>query len=221
MARNMRSNQPSALEQQVSNVLAARSLADGPQDALLEREFAALMQLLAPRTRHLVQVYRLADIRDDAEQVCAIAVWRALQSYDPAKAGFSTHVTWQLRGELQSLRHRWRLDQRRSARTAGARTVALEALAEEGAQTFEIVDDAALKEAESAACEAMARRTLDTFLTELCSPEHERAIVFADMMDEEPALSGRNYTPEQRRQIVRRTYRNCAKLVTRVGRPAN
>ncbi|NWP75035.1 sigma-70 family RNA polymerase sigma factor, partial [Escherichia coli] len=59
----------------------------------------------------------------------AIAVHRAIESYDPAKAQFTTFVNWQIRGELQSLRFRLMTDQRPSARKVEATTVSLSALA--------------------------------------------------------------------------------------------
>ncbi len=95
---------------------------------VFDRDFAALLALMLPRIKRLIVQYRMLDIADDAQQAAAIGVYRALQTYDPAKASFVTHATWQMRGELQSLRHRVRLDQRRSAVSAGISTVSLDGL---------------------------------------------------------------------------------------------
>ncbi|NWN23219.1 sigma-70 family RNA polymerase sigma factor, partial [Escherichia coli] len=76
--------------------------------------------LIAPRIRHFVRQYGLTAHWEDAEQCCAIAVHRAIETYDPAKAQFTTFVNWQIRGELQSLRFRLMTDQRPSARKVEA-----------------------------------------------------------------------------------------------------
>lgn len=212
MARTANTEFNAALECQVDRARAARRLSGHTGSALESREFARLLQLLASRIDHLIRAYHLTDMAEDAEQACAIAVLRALESYDPERAQFTTHVTWQLRGELQSLRHRMRLDQRRSARNAGMRTVQLEALATSPAQPFEIVDDHALARVECGASNAMALGFLDGLLEELHAPDHERAILHDQLLDREPRRSGLTLTSEQRRQITRRTYRNCAKV---------
>ncbi|XUU61336.1 hypothetical protein ACRAQ6_03420 [Erythrobacter sp. HA6-11] len=204
-----------ALECQVERVQLARRLALGQPSAQEDREFARLLDALSGRMLHLVRVYRLTDILEDARQACAIAVVRALDSYDPRQARFTTHVTWQLRGELQSLRHRVRLDQRRSARSAGITTVQLESLGDDGAQPFEPVDDGALPRTEAGASQAMVLQVMDGLLDELHAPEQERWIIQDQLLDREPRPGVKSYTAEQRRQITRRTYRNCAKVIAR------
>lgn len=213
MAQSANPHSAAAIERQAQAVRAAQLLGGEGEQHLFDREFAALMTLLAPRIRHLIRVYRLTDMIEDAEQVCAIAVLRALDSYDPQLSHFATHVTWQLRGELQSLRHRVRLDQRRSARTAGITTVAIESLTGEGAQVYEIIDEHALQRTEAGACEAMTLNVLDGLLEQIGSPEHERDIVLDDMLQRDRGSSAYGLTREQRRQVVRRTWRNCAKIV--------
>ncbi|WP_204348458.1 sigma factor, partial [Klebsiella pneumoniae] len=74
------------------------------QRVAVDRAFAQILKLIAPRIRHFVRQYGLTAHWEDAEQCCAIAVHRAIESYDPAKAQFTTFVNWQIRGELQSLR---------------------------------------------------------------------------------------------------------------------
>ena len=184
-----------------------------------ERDFAGLLALLSPRIVSLIRQYCLEDMRDDAEQVAAIGVHRALKTFDPERAAFTTHATWQIRGELQSLRHHMRLDQRRSARTAGIRTVSLEDLRArvedrlEGS-VFEIVDDAAVDRIERGASDSMTRQLAERLMTKLESPKHEREIFLAHVFDSDSLVSGAmRKTPEQRRQIVRRTVRNCATVL--------
>ena len=184
-----------------------------------DHAFAQLLHELRPRISYLIKHYGLADMREDAEQVCAIAVHRALESYDRTKAKFTTHVTWMLRGELQGLRHRVRLDHRKSAQTAGIRTVSLESLSmpNQPGLTFEIVDDRAEQAMHHAVRDLMARRSLGRLMKHIGSPESEQIIV-KEGLDETPRCgsatltSSNQYSAEQRRQIVRRTYRNCAKV---------
>ena len=184
-----------------------------------EREFKALLKLLGATIARQVRQYGLLDLREDAEQCAAIGVHRALETFDPAKARFTTHVTWQIRGELQSLRHRVRLDQRRSAKGVGARTLSLDSLgAGAGFGTgpltaFEIVDDTARQRAESGASDFMAKRVMERLLDGIGAPQDERAIVFEHLYDCAPARTLSSKTREQRRQIVRRTNRNCIKLL--------
>ncbi|MEM9501117.1 MAG: hypothetical protein AAF941_04660 [Pseudomonadota bacterium] len=179
-----------------------------------ERDFAGLLAMLIPRIAKLIRQYRLEDMREDAEQAAAIGVHRALLSFDREKARFATHVTWQIRGELQSLRHRMRLDQRTSAKNAGVMTVSLEALGNSGEERLvvEIADDAALPLAESGASDAMALSLMNSLLDRLESPAEERAILLEHLLDRDSA-NATVRTRERRRQIVRRTYRNCIKMI--------
>ncbi|MEM6476643.1 MAG: sigma factor [Pseudomonadota bacterium] len=189
-----------------------------------DQEFETLLALLGATIARQVRQYGLLDLRDDAEQCAAIGVHRALETFDPARARFSTHVTWQIRGELQSLRHRVRLDQRRSAKGIGATTLSLESLragagAGAGASSaqstaFEIVDETARHRAESGASDYMTRRVMERLLDGIGAPPDERTIVFENLYDcapEQRKFSAK--TREQRRQIVRRTNRNCIKLL--------
>ncbi|WP_253201389.1 sigma-70 family RNA polymerase sigma factor [Sphingomonas quercus] len=121
-----------ALEAAVSKVI-ENTPKDGSkqtvrQRAEVDRAFAQILKLIAPRIRHFTRQYGLIDYWDDAEQVCAIAVHRAIQAYEPEKAQFTTFVNWQIRGELQSLRFRVMTDQRPSAKKVEATTVSLNAV---------------------------------------------------------------------------------------------
>ena len=184
------------------------------QRAVVDHHFARLLRLLGSRIRHFVRVYGLLDHREDAEQACAIGVLRAVEAFDPARARFTTLVNWQLRGELQSLRHRVRLDARESAKAVGARTISLEGLADAGGlSAWDLADDSAEARAESLAAEAMARRLCGTLLdAHFADPRHrprtaERPIIEAALLGDDEDASDGPLTPEQRRQITRRTMR--------------
>ncbi len=117
------------LEAAVQSVLDSTLPPDSPNSprrrAAVDRAFATILKLIAPRIRHFIRQYGLVAHWEDAEQCCAIAVHRAIQGYDPAKAQFTTFVNWQIRGELQGLRFRVMVDQRPSARKVSATTVSM------------------------------------------------------------------------------------------------
>lgn len=187
----------------------------GPDRIRYNRHFELLLELLQPRIRHLIYIYGLGDLAEDAQQACAIGVFRALESYDSVQAGFSTHVTWQLRGELQGLRHRMRLDQRRSARAAGIRTVSLEGLVSSGGEggMVQFEDEDALPAVESCASDLLTRRLINGLMERLGSPQGERAIIHDTLFGEAGQDRLTTRQREQRRQIVRRTWRNCTKAL--------
>jgi RNA polymerase sigma-32 factor len=131
----------------------------------VDRAFFRITKLIAPRIRHFIRQYGLAGHWDDAEQVCAIAIHRAIQGYDPEKAQFTTFVNWQIRGELQSLRFRVMTDQRPSARKVEATTVSLDAITGgddgEGLSILSaIADEDALDRTEAGASEYLARAAM-------------------------------------------------------------
>lgn len=168
------------LEELVLAALANRAAAgDAPgarQRAEYDRLFSGILTLIAPRIRHFIRQYGLADHWDDAEQVCAIAVHTALASYDPEKAKFTTHINWQLRGELQGLRFRLMADQRPSARKVAASTISLSTLvggdSGDGSTTIEdtLEDEGALDMAEAGASAYLARSAtaalIDAYIAE-------------------------------------------------------
>lgn len=182
-----------------------------------DRGFARLFDALTPRIAQLIGRYGLTDLREDAEQACAIALSRALGDYDPARSAFATHVTWQMRGELQGLRHRMRLDQRRSAISAGVRTISIEDLATRdeigGWRVFDIVDEAALPRVERRASDYAAGRLIGSLLDRLDAPHEERVIVVESIFEPERDGPADRRTRERHRQITRRTFRNCARLL--------
>lgn len=199
----------SRIEDIASAIIAARRCE--PKRA--DRHFRQLLELLGPRIRYLGARYGLTDMREDAWQACALGIHRALLSYEPGKASFSTHVTWQMRGELQSLRHRVRLDQRDSARSAGITTVAMESLRQGEAQLlFEIVDDDAQRGTERPASDHLAYRSISALLDRLEASQSDRTTMLAALFGETPTGPTREQR-EKDRQVVRRLSRNCRKLV--------
>lgn len=153
-----------ALEAAVQTVIENRAQ-DGKQTARqraeIDRAFARILKLIAPRIRHFIRQYGLTAHWDDAEQCCAIAVHRAIEAYEPEKAQFTTFVNWQIRGELQSLRFRLMTDQRPSAKKVEATTVSLSALisspdGDELSPEAMIEDEFALERTESAASDYLA-----------------------------------------------------------------
>lgn len=176
------------LEVAVAEVIANRPAEGqrptGRQRLAVDRAFAAVMKIIAPRIRHFIKQYGLVNHWDDAEQVCAIGVHRAIEAYDPAKAMFTTFVNWQLRGELQGLRFRLMEDQRPSAKKVSATTISLHAF-ERGGDGEElslealIEDEGAESRAEAQAADFMARATSQALLDEYV--EHLRTVGLAQL----------------------------------------
>jgi len=172
-----------ALESAVSVVIANMPKEEGARPTARQRHevdkaFARIMKLIAPRIRHFIRQYGLAGYWEDAEQVCAIAVHRAIQAYDPAKAQFTTFVNWQIRGELQSLRFRVMTDQRPSAQKVEATTISIHSIATgpEGDQTTlegMIQDEDAHLFAEAGASDYLATNALHALIDSYI--EHLRA----------------------------------------------
>lgn len=155
-----------ALEREVAAIRAVPDNSGTRATHARDRHFERIMGLIAPRIRHFTRVYGLLDMADDARQACAIGVHRAIESYDPSQARFTTHVNWQLRCELQALRHRTRLDSRDSARRVGARTVSLDSLLASGedATPLEIEDEGADRRVEADCASRLAHEAFDTLL---------------------------------------------------------
>lgn len=149
------------------------------QRANVDRAFANILKLIAPRIRHFVRQYGLTAHWDDAEQCCAIGVHRAIQAYDPTKARFTTFVNWQLRGELQSLRFRLMTDQRASAKKVEAKTVSIHAGTtgldgEETSIETLIEDEGALALTESGAADYLAERATAALIEDYVT--HNRSL---------------------------------------------
>lgn len=174
-----------ALEVAVAEVIANRP-AEGArpsarQRANIDKAFARILKLIAPRIRHFIRQYGLTGFHEDAEQVCAIAVHRAIESYDPEKAKFTTFVNWQIRGELQSLRFRMMTDQRPSAKKVDGVTVSIHAGAtgadgEETTLEALIEDEAAVDHTEEAASEHLIELTSGALIDAYIESERTAAI---------------------------------------------
>ncbi len=158
------SKKSDALEQAVTDYIQARTALDAAPGARTrgrsDRCFARLAALAAPRIRYFTRNYGLTDVADDAAQVCAIALHRAAERYDPARARFTTYVNWQFRAELQALRHRLHGDQRCAGRRDAGAMISLDALQAEGADDW-LLDPAAEPATEQGAADNLAERLAD------------------------------------------------------------
>jgi RNA polymerase sigma-32 factor len=174
-----------ALEAAVAEILSLRG-PDGAaptarQRLAIDRIFARICKLLAPRFRHFIRQYGLGAHWDDAEQCCAIAVHRAIEAYEPERAQFTTFVNWQIRGELQSLRFRLMTDQRPSAQKVQATTVSLHGLAsgpdgEEASLEALIEDEDALDRTERLASDYLARAAAQCLIEEFVKKGRHAAL---------------------------------------------
>ncbi len=153
-----------ALERAVTDYIQARTALDAAPGAraraLADRTFARLAALAAPRIRYFTRTYGLSDVADDAAQVCAIALHRAAERYDPGRARFTTYVNWQFRAELQALRHRLHGDQRCAGRRHVAATLSLDALQADGAEDW-LIDPAAEMATERGAADTLTERVTE------------------------------------------------------------
>ena len=166
-----------ALETAVTDYIQARTALDAAPGArtraLADRSFARLAALAAPRIRYFTRSYGLTDVAEDAAQVCAIALHRAAERYDPARARFTTYVNWQFRTELQALRHRLHGDQRCAGRRHVTATLSLDALQEEGAGAW-LTDPAAETATERGAADNLAALLADRLVEEWASRRSAR-----------------------------------------------
>ena len=174
-----------ALEAAVAAVIAENTSDDSKrtprQRANIDRAFARILVLIAPRIRHFIRQYGLVAHWEDAEQCCAIAVHRAINSYDPEKAQFTTFVNWQIRGELQGLRFRMMVDQRPSARKVAATTVSMHSITshidgEEMSLESVIEDEDALFRTEAAASDYLASAATEALLDVFIGDARSQAI---------------------------------------------
>lgn len=175
-----------ALERAVAAVMSERAAyGEGRpsprQRSNIDRAFAQILKLIAPRIRHFIRQYGLIAHWDDAEQCCAIAVHRAIGAYDPAKAQFTTFINWQIRGELQALRFRLMADQRASARKVAATTVSLNALStqldgDEISLEALIEDEDALARTEAAAADHLAGNAAAALIDAYIADERRQAV---------------------------------------------
>lgn len=171
------STKSDALEAAVTDYIQARTALDAAPGArtraLADRSFARLAVLAAPRIRYFTRSYGLTDVAEDAAQVCAIALHRAAERYDPARARFTTYVNWQFRAELQALRHRLHGDQRCAGRRHVTATLSLDAMQDEGADAW-LTDPAAEHATEKGAADNLAALLADRLVEEWASRRRTR-----------------------------------------------
>lgn len=164
-----------AFEQAVAEYIQARTALDAARDAraraVADRAFARLAALAGPRIRYFTRAYGLAEVAEDAAQVCAIALHRAAERYDPARARFTTYVNWQLRAELQALRHRLHGDQRCAGRRHVTATLSLDALQEDGADDW-LIDPVAETATEQCAADSLAGLVADRLVGDWAARRH-------------------------------------------------
>ena len=215
------SEKSDALEIAVIDLIAARTALEGAPGArrrvAVDHAFARLALLARPRIRYFIRRYGLTAAFDDAEQVCAIALHRAATSYDPRRALFTTHMNWQLRAELQALRHRLHGDQRRSAHRLACETLSLDA---DDIQDM-LVDPAAEAATEGAVADLFAERCADRIADDWARRRNsivkrgktrlavERALVRRQLTATDPA----SRLSEADRHIVRRAFADIARHV--------
>lgn len=213
------SEKSEAFEIAVTEYIAARTLGEAvstPRNrAAVDRAFMRLAALVAPRSRYFIRRYGLSGAYEDAEQACAIALCRAASSYDPRRALFTTHVNWQLRAELQALRHRLHGDQRRAAHRLAAEALSLDAddLRER------LVDPDAETATEAAAADLFAERCADRIADDWARRRNsivkrgkarlavERTLVRRQLTTTEPATR----LSEADRHVVRRAFADIAR----------
>ncbi len=158
-----------ALERAATEYIQARTALDTAPGARsrtqADRAFVRLAARAAPRIRHFTRAYGLTDVAEDAAQACWVALHRAAERYDPARARFTTYVNWQLRAELQALRHRLHGDQRCAGRRRVTATLSLDALHEDGAGDW-LIDPAAETATEQGAADGLAALLADRLVSD-------------------------------------------------------
>lgn len=163
----------SNLESLVQNVMAclpdeAGNFASPADRSAYNRGFERLLRALRPRISYFIRRYGLLGHWEDAEQVGAMAVHRAIAGYDPDKAQFTTFVNWQIRGDMQGLRYTVMVDQRAPAKKVKASTVSLQSLMSKAdgqdEYQFDIEDDTALAMVERSAENHLANKTMNALL---------------------------------------------------------
>ncbi len=216
------SEKSEALETAVIDYIAARTLGESAPTprhrAATDRAFMRLAALVAPRSRYFIRRYGLSGAYEDAEQACAIALYRAASSYDPHRALFTTHINWQLRAELQALRHRLHGDQRRAVHRLAGETLSLDAddLRER------LVDPDAEMATEGAAADLFAERCADRIADDWARRRNsivkrgkarlamERMLVRRQLTTTEPA----SRLSEADRHVVRRAFADIVRHIS-------
>jgi hypothetical protein len=163
------SDKSDALERAAMKLIEARTALEAAPGAraraAVDRAFARLAALAAPRIRYFTRLYGLAEFFEDAEQAAAIALYRAAERFDPSRARFTTYVNWQIRAELQALRLRLRGDQRCARRRQAGAILSLDVLAADGDDQW-LVDPDAEAATERTAADELAALAADRLVAE-------------------------------------------------------
>lgn len=195
-----------ALEDAVTELIQARTALEASPEsrarARVDRAFARLAALAAPRVRHFTRVYGLIDVAEDAEQACAIALHRAAERYDPARARFTTFVNWQIRSELQALRQRLHGDPRCAGRRAVTAMLSIEGLADEGVDEW-LIDPAAEEATERAAADGLAMLVADRLVADWAARRSRALLRTARGAPDRIAAKVRKEGALVRRQLIR------------------
>lgn len=120
----------SALDTAALALLQAMARADTDRGARarhgVDDAVRALHALVARRIQWLVVRHGLAEMGDDAEQACLMALVDAARRWDPDRSSFATWLGWHLRGVLAGLRRQWLGDHRTAAGRQRAATQSLD-----------------------------------------------------------------------------------------------
>ena len=211
------SEKSDALEDAVMALIEARTAleaAPGPRArSAVDRAFARLAALAGPRIRYFTRAYGLTDVAEDAAQACAIALHRAAERYDPARARFTTYMNWQIRAELQALRVRLHGDQRCAGRRAVTATLSLEALAEAGHDEW-FVDPSAEVDVERGAADRLAGLVADRLVADWAS-RRKKALLRTPRGSAAPGRVAAKVRKEG--ALVRRQLTHTEALIERLG----
>lgn len=206
-----------ALEDAVMDLIEARTALEAAPNrratAAVDHAFARLAALAAPRIRYFTRSYGLADVAEDAAQACAIALHRAAERYDPARARFTTYVNWQIRAELQALRLRLHGDQRCAGRRHVSATLSFDGLADEGRDEW-LVDPAAEEATEAAAADGLASLVADRLVADWAS-RREGALLRTPRGSAAPERVRAKVTEEG--TLIRRQLAHTDALIERLG----
>lgn len=206
-----------ALEAAVIALIEARTALDADPGSRarsrVDRAFARLAALAAPRIRHFTRMYGLLEVAEDAEQACWIALHRAAERYDPARARFTTYVNWQIRAELQALRLRLHGDQRCAGRRQVQAILSYEALAEDGVDEW-LADPAAEAATEQGASDGLASLVADRLVAEW-SARRQSALLRTPRGSTAPERVAAKIVAEG--ALVRRQLTHTEALVERLG----
>lgn len=206
-----------ALEDAVMDLIEARTALEAAPGrraaAAVDHAFARLSALAAPRIRYFTRRYGLADVAEDAGQACAIALHRAAERYDPARARFTTYVNWQIRAELQALRLRLYGDQRCAGRRHVTATLSFDRLADEGGDEW-LIDPAAEEATEQAAADRLASMVADRLVADWAS-RREKALLRTPRGLAAPGRVAAKVRAEG--TLIRRQLTHTEALVERLG----